>query len=568
VRPIWKLSLAGLVLAGCIFAAIRLASPSGVYAGIWKAVLLHPDREKTLCILRIGGDETNPRADILDAPDFKTAETENVRTEDNSLRFRIKTEHGNLDVIVRAPKGDTTPRFLRGSVRDQATYEMLRLERTEERDINPKKLSNQPAGFDELGKAMDAHSAGEKTARIQALLKKHAGEPIAQAALLILLQMQAQSNAAPEELKTTAEHYMTGAAVYGREIELQAALRLTRGLGQIPGDKSAELAMYCGRRAEKLLADDDPPALAVVVLKSLAAALHSSGKAGEAKQLAGRIAELNRQLDDEFAKSAVPFRPLPPMGRRGGSDRVVLVEQFTGATCLPCQGADVALDAALQVYQPSQAVFLQYHVHVPRSDPLTCPAGVTRMQYYPDITGTPTFVLDGNVVKASIGGTAQRGEENYSLLHRLLDRAMEVQSRARIKLSARSRGRNVVLEAEVTELERPSPQTRLHFVLTEELVHYVAPNGQRLHHQVVRDFPGGVSGFPLPGKTARQTVIVDLARIRGELRDYAAFVNSRQPFPDDDLPLELRELKAVAFIQDDDSKQVLQAVQVDVPAPK
>jgi hypothetical protein len=57
--------------------------------------------------------------------------------------------------------------------------------------------------------------------------------------------------------------------------------------------------------------------------------------------------------------------------------------------------------------------------------------------------------------------------------------------------------------------------------------------------------------------------------VRQQLEAYLTLNPARQPFPDDDLPLELQEFKAVAFVQDDATKEVLQAAQVDVPvSPK
>jgi hypothetical protein len=568
VRPTWKLGLIGVVLAGCIFAAIRLIAPSGVYAGTWKVVLLQPEWETTLCLVRIGGRENAPTVHVI-AHNFATAEAEDARVDAGALRFRIKTERGNHDVIVHAPepsKEVKPPRRLIGSLRDQATYEMVRLEETDQRELDPKKSRTRPPGFMELGQAADAKTPKEVVERLQALLKKRADEPVAQSALLVLLQLQAAGGVPDEVLKVTAERYMAGAAPYGREIELQAATRLTRGLAQLPGGRGAALAVEYGHRAQKLLTGDDPPALSVVVLKALASALRLSGKPGEAREIDQRVAELSKHLDEDFAKSAVWFRPAAPGGRKSASDRVVLVELFTGARCPPCVGADIAFDAALEAYQPSQAVFLQYHEHVPGTDPLTCQAGEARMAYYgKELTGTPTFALDGKILNEPVGGSIQRGEESYSLLRTALDRALEPQPEARLKLAARRTGDSVELTAEVTGLQRPGSQTRLRFALTEEVVRYPAPNGQRLHHHVVRDFPGGAGGFPLPEKTARKTVVADIGKIRSQLQDYLTFVAIRQPFPDDDLPLELRGLKAVAFIQDDVTKQVLQATQVDVP---
>jgi hypothetical protein len=306
----------------------------------------------------------------------------------------------------------------------------------------------------------------------------------------------------------------------------------------------------------------------VSVLKALALALRSAGNQKEAKEIQSRVAELNAKLDEEFAKTAVSFRPARPAGRRSGSDRVVLAELFTGARCPPCVGADVAFDAALQVYKPGQVVFLQYHVHVPGSDPLTCPAGEARMQYYKEVGGTPSFVLDGKYLDEPVGGTMQRGEQSYSILRKALDQAMEAESEARLKLTARRNGDAIELHAEITGLRRPGDQTRLRFALTEEVVHYVAPNGQRLHHHVVRGLPGGPGGFPLTEKTGKQDVSVNLVQLRKELGDYLSAVAKQQPFPDDERPMELRDLKAVAFIQDDVTRQVLQTAQVDVPPAK
>jgi hypothetical protein len=278
---------------------------------------------------------------------------------------------------------------------------------------------------------------------------------------------------------------------------------------------------------------------------------------------------LNRQLDDDFAKNAVPFIPARPEGRRADGDRVVLAELFTGAQCPPCVGADIAFDAALQVYKPTQVIFLQYHVHVPGPDPLTCPASEARLRYYEkDVQGTPSFILDGRLLDESIGGPSERGELSYSLLHKALDRAMDSPAGARIGLTVRRDGNIVDLTAEISDVRRPNEQTRLRFVLVEEIVRYAAPNGQRLHHHVVRDFPGGADGFPLPDDTARQTVKFDLGQVRKQAREYLAQVDRRQPFPDDDRPLDLRKLKVVAFVQDDVTKQVYQSTQVDVPEAK
>jgi hypothetical protein len=44
--------------------------------------------------------------------------------------------------------------------------------------------------------------------------------------------------------------------------------------------------------------------------------------------------------------------------------------------------------------------------------------------------------------------------------------------------------------------------------------------------------------------------------------------SARRPFPGEDRPLDLKDLKVVAFLQDDESKTVLQAAQAELEPPK
>jgi thiol-disulfide isomerase/thioredoxin len=564
VRHLWKLALAVGLLAGGIFAAYRFApGGGGPFAGTWKVVVLPAGAEATVALLRVAGDEANPTAEVLEAPNFASAEVEDVRAEGGALRFRLKTDRATYRVVARVPK-DGPPGWLIGSFCDRGSCEMLRMERTDARELDPKKAIVRAPGFAELERAVQAPGPKEREADVRKVAEKYADRPAGLYALRMLLHLQAGAGASPEELKATGDRCLAAAVAYGREVELQTAELLARTLAPFASKTGGALAADYAERAEKLLDADDPPQRAVGVYQTLARALRAAGKAKEAQEAEARADELNARLDEEFAKSEVTFQPSPPAGRHGG-DRVVLAELFTGTQCPPCVAADVAFDAALQVYQPSQVVFLEYHEHVPRADPLTSPASESRMGYYgTEVQGTPTVLVDGKVVE-SIGGPAERAEKSYSVLREALDRAMDVPAGARLNLTAR-RTRDVVeLAAAVSELSRPGERTRLRFALAEEVVRYAAPNGQRLHHHVVRDFPGGPDGFPLPEKSAKLTAKVDLAQLRKQLGEYLTRTAARQSFPDEDRPLELRRLRAVAFVQDDVTRRVLQAAQADVP---
>ena len=105
----------------------------------------------------------------------------------------------------------------------------------------------------------------------------------------------------------------------------------------------------------------------------------------------------------------------------------------------------------------------------------------------------------------------------------------------------------------------------LRFALAEERVRYTGGNGIRYHHMVVRAMPGGVKGVALTKKSAEETVTFDPEALRGELTKYLDdFAKNEGQFPRSDRPLAMKNLKLIAFVQNDATREVLHAVQVDV----
>jgi hypothetical protein len=563
VQQFWKLVVVVLVIAGGAFAFLHFAPGTGPYAGTWKVTLCQQGVENALCLLRIAGDEKHPTAEVIDAPGFATMKTEDVHTDDKSLRLNLKTERGTFHIAAYAPDGQARPERLLGSSHDRAFYDMLRMDRSNLREIESGKGTSPAPGLEDLSKAVGAPSAAQTEKRLEDLLQRHGDQAVGQTALLMLAQLQARLGAPVDKLKATCARFLAGAAAYGREIALQSTAQLAQVLVGAPGQAARELALAYGEEAEKLLTDNDPPELAIGVLQTHARVLRAAGKEAEARQRDEKAAALESKIDEQFAKNSVPFTPAPPAGRT--TDRVVLFELFTGAQCPPCVGADIAFDAALQVYSPHQVVFLQYHEHAPGPDALTSVASEQRLRYYDEVAGTPACIIDGKLLDEPVGGDADRGERSYAILHAALDQAMGSPAEAGIKLTANRNGDTIELTADVTDLREPGERTRLRFALVEDVVRYAARNGQRLHHHVVRDFPGGAAGMPLPEPSARRTAKVNLNELRKSLNDYLDLVNRQKPFPDSSRPMELGRLKAIAFIQNDATKHVLQAVQVDVP---
>jgi hypothetical protein len=137
-------------------------------------------------------------------------------------------------------------------------------------------------------------------------------------------------------------------------------------------------------------------------------------------------------------------------------------------------------------------------------------------------------------------------------------------SPVQLKVSALRRGDKIDIQAEAAELPK-SESLRLRLALVEEKVRYPGPNGQRLHFHVVRALPGGLEGIPLRTKTARQNMTISLQGLSKSLQDYVGEFDKVQKFLDDERPLELKRLKIVALVQDDKTKEILQAAFADAP---
>jgi hypothetical protein len=78
--------------------------------------------------------------------------------------------------------------------------------------------------------------------------------------------------------------------------------------------------------------------------------------------------------------------------------------------------------------------------------------------------------------------------------------------------------------------------------------------------------PGGDKGFALKDKTTRHTASIDLDEVRKQLTQYTSAVakKSGARFPEPESLAELKNLRLIAFVQNDKTKEVLQAKQIEV----
>ncbi len=116
-------------------------------------------------------------------------------------------------------------------------------------------------------------------------------------------------------------------------------------------------------------------------------------------------------------------------------------------------------------------------------------------------------------------------------------------------------------------MKTDSEGLRVRVALAEEKVAYTGANKVAEHVNVVRAFAGGPEGEKVAkDKAFTKTLTVDLDAVRKELREDLDKKGKETPFPNKERPLDLKKLRIVAFVQNDATREVLQAIQVEVPA--
>ena len=120
----------------------------------------------------------------------------------------------------------------------------------------------------------------------------------------------------------------------------------------------------------------------------------------------------------------------------------------------------------------------------------------------------------------------------------------------------------------MSDLDETGDDVKLRLALVEQEVAYTGGNKVPLHHHVVRGFvgEGGAAGTALKEKTGRVVVDVDPAAVKKGLEDYLkAAVDAKGPFFGKEPAVDLKNLRLVAFVQNDETGEVLQALEVDLP---
>jgi hypothetical protein len=524
LRTTWAF-LAVLVL----FMAGNVGTAQEGLAGTYKVTLFLEGQNRTLWLLQLEQKEGKWDGKIIAGAGDRNGQAKvmGISVADGLLRctFTLQNAHLSFEGKLPEEKGKT----IYGTVLLSGRLVLTELEPTLLMSLDPYEMSK------------------EEVARATT------GSQVFRAVQTLLSQAEARK-ARPEEVRSWAEKAFKTADAYGPRQQRETALNCAEAL--VGQEGFADIAVTFARRAERSLEPRDRMSVQRRTLQVLATALKKAGKEEEAKVIENRLAKMPVVKTTAYA------------GRKGTSTRTVLVELFTGAQCPPCVAADLAFDALGQTYKPSEVVLLQYHEHIPRTDPLANPDSEDRLKYYSRmVEGTPTVLFNGRP-DAEGGGGIDEAQAKYNEFREVIDEQLEKPGMA-VKLTARAvrKGNTVQITATVSDLADPADKLRLRLALVEANVEYAGSNKITLHHHVVRVMPGGPEGMALKDKTATQTVTVDLDKVRKDLEKYQdELAKGDDPFPGKKPAVELKNLTLVAFVQNDQTREVLLAVQTEVKA--
>lgn len=375
--------------------------------------------------------------------------------------------------------------------------------------------------------------------------------------------------------RTRSAYLATLGDVLYRKKDLDGAeQKLAMAILASGGTPNAEASLYLGRVYEAR--NDDAAALnAYLYAASFSGSpeIRDSLERLYAKHY-GSLAGLHEKLDAILLARPKPFDPGRFERNPPGGGRVVLAELFTGAECPPCVAADLAFDGIIDRYDRATVAVLEYHLNIPGPDPMTNPDSERRAEFY-DVQGTPAAVIDG-VGKRFEGGRANAAAESFKALRTVIEPRLSGLPEATfssLRLKREAGKISVSGEAGWTPAAaRNYRKLRLRIALVEDTVHYTGSNGIHFNRMVVRRMLGPANGILLSGETGKAAFsesagIPDLEAglkdyLDGYEKEYAAQKDEFR-FREKPYKIDAGLLRAVLFIQEDETKQVLQTGYVE-----
>lgn len=260
----------------------------------------------------------------------------------------------------------------------------------------------------------------------------------------------------------------------------------------------------------------------------------------------------------EALHKALPFLPQTFAPSKAWQGKAVLAEIFTGAECPPCVAAELGFGGLIDAYPAQYLAILEYHLPIPRPDPMMNPATKKRRDYY-GINGAPTVVIDGDITIYG-GGARNTAKEKFRQYKAAIDSRVNAASRLKLEVKAARAGDAV--KADI-RLNKTVPGAEYFVALVQGEERYSGSSGTVFHKLVVRDL---VSIDPAVSKTATfdlvaseraaDAYLTEVEKTYARMPDFK-FAERRNRIARDGL-------QVVVFAQDTATKSVLNAVVGDV----
>ncbi|HMP59893.1 MAG TPA: hypothetical protein PKD86_11105 [Gemmatales bacterium] len=587
----------GLVLVLLLALLPRLAASDPLRPGHWELVtIVQPQISSVQCIVLVEQKDGQWTATLAAPhPRIPGQRLDAFKVDGKTLTLTLDGPVGKLTFV--AELAGTGPE-IKGFYGDDRRLQMAILKPTEKSELAPEDLSRaltvpEPmrlatsltARLNQLRNQHLRETDAEKKTQLaqevndlqkrvneevprlyREVVSRHGDELAGSFAAMTLISQAARTPAPANEVRAWIDAVLRASQPYGDRWVQEQRVRIAEALRTQPD--LVPIALELARAVDQGSSGQASLDRQSRLLNLLHGLETKAGDETAAAKTKARLDKIELALDQEYQTKVPPFKPTPFAGRKSPSTRAVVMELFTGAQCPPCVAADVAFDALVDTYRPADVVFLQYHLHIPGPDPLTNADAEARFQYYRqafanDMRGTPSTVFNGKPAAGGGGGMAN-AENKYGQYRGIIEPLLEQSAVARLELTAQRSGNRVTMSAKVSDLASPKDTLRLRFVLVEDSVRYVGGNALRFHHHVVRDFPGGVAGFPVAdGQSVEANVNLD--DLRQKLNQYLADYAARRPFPKPDRPMDLQRLRVMALLQDDETHAILDARQVELP---
>jgi hypothetical protein len=591
-------------------------TPAGITGKWFVNIMVMWPEVSQLCMVEITGEDDAFEATVVDSAIRAKVQIRDLKRVDDRVSFElgIADQKWPFD-------GSVVGGRVQGCAELPDRVSLIWLERTKLKSM-PSSPPTKPAELGDFAAAQRHEDPKEVVESMNLFVERHPTSPLAFDALRIVLRLAKFAEVSAEDLRAAIARYEELSTAWGQRWRENSIENIAYDLATAEGPAAPAidaLALEFAESARTKLAENSSRARRQSTDLAYAIALVNNDRAEEGKKLLDELLvnapdegellyrhralaaeklgdfdgaieslcaiwpdpvatrELERiwkgkhddlsgledRLDEVYQKRFPPIPTTPFAGRDDpANNQVALVELFTGTACPPCVAADVAFESLGRTFKPSDVVLLQYHLHIPGPDPLTNKDAEERGSYY-RAPGTPYILINGKETVRG-GGPRQRAPNLLEEYRGAVETQLAQKTPAKINLSAKQDGDQLAIDVKLSDVE-PSEKLRLRVAVVEETVRFSGSNGMRFHHSVVRAMPGGAAGVAVSEAAMAHSVTVTVDELRESLtayltdfeKSFSQDTNRSFEFPSK--PLGLAHLGVAAFLQNDETHEVVQA---------